>query len=118
MSLHNDSYYCNVLAVGIDSHNNILYVRFSVYGDNSLGALQHPKYSRLILNGNNIANNVDVFTVRASAIEILGTLKFVLANRIDIFDSANLEALHFSYGQSGYSLVQLNIPKEFIIKVS
>lgn len=119
-SVYDPNYYCIIRRVGIDFSDEFLYIQFSVFGDNSLGELQPPQDSSLLLgpddeedddSPNPAIQGFEVeYTKNDPLSEISGYMRYDI-NPIDILFNTS-SSVSFEYGMSGYSRVTLRLPSQ------
>eukprot|EP01041_Mallomonas_annulata_P000974 gene974-1892_t len=107
-SRYNADYCCDILALGIDFSNCLAYILFSAHGDQSLGDLQSPLTSKIIIGHILCGTALSRFQTAVRR-EIAGFLRF---NVCDVTDINTIQTLgiQFQYGLSGYSPVSLVLP--------
>jgi hypothetical protein len=114
VSRFNASYYCTIFAVGFNFDDGMILVRFRVCGDQSLGALQSPMESQLVLEDDGEAgqdcDTEGSFFVRADySSEIIGTIRFE-ADYETLTADVPPGHLYFRYGSDGYSRAPIFLP--------
>lgn len=107
-SRYNAAYVCDVTALGIDFANNLVYVRFNVRGDNSLGPLQAPTSSRLFVDETEVRVAAHTYDAESET-SYSGCLRFDLPVIQDV-DALTVTEIEFMFGQSGYSMMLLALP--------
>jgi len=109
VSIYNFSYYCGVISVEVIQRglNLIVEVAFDVRGNQSLGAIQDPHMSTLLVGALRLRRIAAAINDR-DARRITGTLSY----EIDITqcENLNVEPVHFIYGEGGYSKARLLTP--------
>lgn len=110
-SKFNDSYYCDVqrVACKVSDDKSTFYtcVSYSVRGDTSLGALQEPSTSHLVINGRNVAPSEVKIYIR-DPFQIQGDLIFVTP--IGQLTEFITKPVGFVFGSYGYSTAKLIVP--------
>lgn len=115
ISEYNENYRCTLLGIGA-CEDSLLYIRFVVKTDGSLGPLQLPQASRLTLGSLEPVTAVSaVYAVEDPMSQYAGTLIFNIAPLLEcIMDSGvDLDSeprFQFMYGETGYSTTTFRLP--------
>lgn len=109
-SVFDASYTCKVIAVGIDSTNELMYIKFHARCDNSMGSLQPPSDSILLFGSIEVTLPAHQYDVENLELEVIGCLRFELSS--SCIDAMAKEEVHFVYGKEGYSPAKLILPVE------
>ncbi|ETO09663.1 hypothetical protein RFI_27715 [Reticulomyxa filosa] len=114
ISRYNYSYWCSI--TGIEIRDHIISVYIDEHGDNTLGYIQDPKYSKLKGKGHAIEYDATYeqkyrsFTVFDLSCYVSGKITYVLTNEQWynlIGQEDEWKNITFSYGSSGYGFVPL-----------
>jgi hypothetical protein len=104
-SKYNSYYHCTIHGVKLstDENRTLVEVLFHIVGNNSLGALQDPEYSRLLRK---YRPKTVTYDIRNSVTEHKGVMFY----EIPILQLSNQKpeiSIDFEYGYAGYSKVSL-----------
>jgi hypothetical protein len=114
ISRYNTSYFCTILAVGYSFDDRMILVRFRVCGDGSLGPLQSPLESQLIVEDDGEAGQecdaeVTYFAREDENAEYIGTIRFEADYEI-LTSDVPAGRLFFRFGSDGYSRTPIYLP--------
>lgn len=109
-SKYNDDYYCDIRRVTFQSAEDeglLMIISFNIRGDGSLGPLQDPSTSRVIVGGREVhAKEVKIFI--DDYFQKQGDLYFEIPNSMQ--EPFTSEKVVFVFGSSGYSEATIAIP--------
>ena len=115
ISRYNDSYYCEIKQVsaspGIDGAVELT-LSYNVRGDGSLGPLQEPNSSHLIVGSTSLSSSKVTLIVN-DRFQKMGDLLFVVPEHL--VNSLLVDHVGFIFGKFGYSTANLLIPGSQIV---
>ncbi len=109
-SRYNADYYCEVKRVvtrTIDNGAVEVVLTFNIRGDGSLGALQEPQSSHLLIGSTKLTCTKAVIATK-DIFQITGELIYTIS--VAMKDNLLTEKIGFVFGQSGYTTATLQVP--------
>lgn len=109
ISRFNEDYYCEVLSAAIESEgdSHVLKLGFNLRGDGSLGPLQPPALSKVVVGDGVHLVLAKTAIKQKDSYQIQGFLYFDCSESIDAVLS---EQVLFEYGAEGYSTTAIIVP--------